>query len=56
MQVVCERQHRDEEAHRFAELAQRCWRRADPGLLQAELQYLRESTASSPGIAPGNGK
>ncbi len=41
MQVVCERQHRDEEAHRFAELAQRCWRHADPGVLQAELQSLR---------------
>jgi tetratricopeptide (TPR) repeat protein len=41
MQVVCERQGRGEEALRFAELAQRCWRRADPGALQAELQLLR---------------
>ena len=31
MQVVCERQGRTEEATRFAELAQRCWRKADPG-------------------------
>ena len=41
MQVVCERQGRTEEAHRFAELAQRCWRKADAGLIQAELEYLR---------------
>jgi tetratricopeptide (TPR) repeat protein len=41
MQVVCERQHRDEEALRFAELAHRCWRQADPGVLQVELQHLR---------------
>jgi tetratricopeptide (TPR) repeat protein len=48
MQVVCERQHRDEEAHRFAELAQRCWRRADPGVLQAELDYLRGPASRAP--------
>lgn len=41
MQVVCERMNRTEEANRFAELAQRAWRKADPGLLQAELDYLR---------------
>jgi tetratricopeptide (TPR) repeat protein len=41
MQVVCQRQGRSEEALRFAELAQRCWRRADPGALQAELQFLQ---------------
>jgi tetratricopeptide (TPR) repeat protein len=41
MQVLCERQHRDEEALRFAELAQRCWRQADPGVVQAELEFLR---------------
>jgi tetratricopeptide (TPR) repeat protein len=41
MQIVCERQGRTEEAERFAELAQRLWRRADPGRLQAELDYLR---------------
>ena len=41
MQVVCERQGRSEEALRFAELAQRIWRRADPGRLEAELQDLR---------------
>lgn len=41
MQVVCERQGRSEEALRFAELAQRCWRRADSGAIQEELQFLR---------------
>jgi Tfp pilus assembly protein PilF len=41
MFVLCERQNRTEEANRFAELAQRCWRKADPGLIQAELEYLR---------------
>jgi hypothetical protein len=55
MQVICERQHRDEEALRFAELAQRCWRRADPGLLQAELQYLRHGQAAPTGAATQGG-
>jgi tetratricopeptide (TPR) repeat protein len=41
MQVVCERQGRAEEALRFAELAARCWRRADAGCLQVELADLR---------------
>ena len=39
MLVVCERQGRSEEATRFAELAQRCWRKADPGLIQTELEH-----------------
>jgi tetratricopeptide (TPR) repeat protein len=46
MQVVCERQGRTEEALRFAELAQRVWRKADPGRLEAELQDLRGSYAT----------
>lgn len=41
MQVVCERQGRAEEAQRFAVLAGRCWRKADPGAIDAELRYLR---------------
>lgn len=41
MQVLCERVGRNEEAVRFGDLAQRCWRRADSGQLQAELQALR---------------
>lgn len=45
MQVVCERQGRTEEALRFAELARRCWRKCDPGALQAELLFLRGALA-----------
>src|SRR5262249_50423109 len=41
MQVICERQGRTEEAARFAELAQRCWRKADPGRLDAERAAMR---------------
>ena len=53
--MVCERQHREEEALRFAELAQRCWRRADPALLQIELQHLRGGSPTGAGIvAPGS--
>jgi len=55
MQVVCERLHRSEEALRFAELAQRCWRRADPGMLQAELQVLRGGQNASTGATPKSG-
>ncbi len=56
MQVVCERQHRDEEAQRFAELARRCWRRADPGVLETELVALRGGTVTNAGAATGNRK
>jgi tetratricopeptide (TPR) repeat protein len=53
MYVVCERQGRTEEMNRFAELAQRCWRKADPGLIQAELEYLRgQGSAASTSIEP----
>jgi hypothetical protein len=41
MQVLCEREGRTEEALRFAELAHRCWRKADPGRIEAELHDLR---------------
>jgi len=41
MYIVCDRQGRTEEANRFAELAQRCWRKADPGVIQAELEHMR---------------
>jgi hypothetical protein len=51
MQVVCERQHRDEEALRFAELAQRCWRHADVGALVRERQYLRGGSPTGTGTA-----
>jgi hypothetical protein len=42
MHVLCERQGRDEEAKRFRELARRIWEKADPGVLDAELAYLRQ--------------
>jgi tetratricopeptide (TPR) repeat protein len=41
MQVLCERQGRTEEMLRFAELAERFWRRADPGRRLQELADLR---------------
>ncbi|HZZ77327.1 MAG TPA: hypothetical protein VFE62_02350, partial [Gemmataceae bacterium] len=47
MMVVCERTGRMEEMNRFAELAQRCWRKADPGLIQSELEYMRAQGSAS---------
>ena len=41
MQVLCERHVRTEEAARFAELAHRCWRRAEVGSFDAELTALK---------------
>jgi hypothetical protein len=41
LQVLCEQQGRSEEAERYAELAHRCWARADAGRLDAELAALR---------------
>lgn len=47
MQVLCERQKRTQEAARYAELAQRCWRRADSQMLERELAAIRaEETLS----------
>ena len=55
MMVVCERQGRAEEMNRFAELAQRCWRKADAGLIQAELEYLRgQGTPASASVGAKN--
>ena len=42
MQVLCERQGREVEAKRFRDLARRIWDKADPGVLEAELAYLRQ--------------
>jgi hypothetical protein len=47
MQVLCERQGRLEEAKRFAELARKCWRRADPKDFEAELAEMRGQTVTS---------
>ncbi len=41
MQVLCEHQGRTEEAQRFADLAHRCWNRANPDSFMAELVALR---------------
>src|SRR5205807_2247628 len=41
LQVLCERQGRTEEAAKYAELAKRCWSRAEPSNLAAELAYMR---------------
>jgi tetratricopeptide (TPR) repeat protein len=41
LQVLCERQGRTDEAARYADLARRCWRHADPGRLDAELAALK---------------
>ncbi|HEY7426911.1 MAG TPA: hypothetical protein VH682_21930 [Gemmataceae bacterium] len=37
MQVLCEHQGSSEEAKRFADLARRCWKRANPASLTAEV-------------------
>jgi tetratricopeptide (TPR) repeat protein len=42
LQLLCESQGRGEEAARYAELARRCWRHADPGLLEVELAEMRK--------------
>jgi tetratricopeptide (TPR) repeat protein len=47
LQVLCERQGRTEEAGRYAELARRCWRRADPGALEREKEFTTESTETT---------
>ena len=53
MQVVCERQGRTEEATRFHEVAQRCWRKADPGRLETELAAMRVDFTTRPtGLDP----
>ncbi len=41
LQVLCERQARSEEAARYAELAHRCWRRAEAQSCATELAALR---------------
>jgi Tfp pilus assembly protein PilF len=41
LQVLCERQGREEEATRYATLAQHCWSHAEVQSLAAELAYLR---------------
>jgi hypothetical protein len=56
MQVLCERQGRPEEARRYAALAHKCWRRAEPRDLAAELDALRRdygtTAARTTGVNP----
>lgn len=50
MQVLCEKFDRTEEARNFADLARRCWARADAGRLEGELTAMRalvKATATS---------
>src|SRR5262249_31399738 len=49
MSVVCERLGRTEESLRFADPAQRCWRRADAGCTQIELTALRTPVSTAGG-------
>jgi hypothetical protein len=48
MQVLCERKGRDEEAKQYRDRALRIWQRADPGVLDAELAYLRKPFPAKP--------
>src|SRR5947209_3018807 len=45
LQVLCEKLGRTDEAERYAELAKRCWGRADSRRLDAELAALRGEPA-----------
>lgn len=47
MMIVCQRQGREEESLRFAELAQKCWRRADTGCIQVELTDMQSPIATA---------
>jgi tetratricopeptide (TPR) repeat protein len=47
LQILCERQGRIEEAARYAELAHRCWRRAAPADLAAELAALSQQVPAT---------
>jgi tetratricopeptide (TPR) repeat protein len=47
MQVLCERQGRTEEARRFAELARKCWGRADAHDFAAALAAMRDQSLTT---------
>jgi hypothetical protein len=51
LRVLCEQQGRSEEAQRYAELARRCWGRADAGRLDTELSLLRSERYDGRGTA-----
>lgn len=57
MQILCERQDRDEEAKRYRDRARRIWQWADPGVLDVELSYLRsfypaKQNPKQPNVSP----
>jgi Tfp pilus assembly protein PilF len=52
LEFLCERQGRSEEAARYADLARRCWARADDGRLETERAALREGSGSAPPLMP----
>jgi hypothetical protein len=58
LQVLCERLGRTDEAARYADLARRCWSRAESRYFQAELLALRHewlgAAASTPKTQGGN--
>jgi tetratricopeptide (TPR) repeat protein len=45
LQVLCERLGRTEEANRYAQLARRAWRKADPNSFSAEMALLRTESS-----------
>jgi tetratricopeptide (TPR) repeat protein len=47
MQVLCEKLGRHEEAERYADLAKRCWKKADAGRLEKELAAMRGESAGA---------
>jgi hypothetical protein len=53
LQVLCERLGRHEEAERYADLARRCWSRAESRVFQAELAATRGERLSAAGPATG---
>ncbi len=46
LQVLCERKGRQQEAQRYAELAKKCWVKADSGCLEKELEAIRGDNAN----------
>jgi len=56
LQVMCERLGRTEEAQRYADLARRCWGRADAHRLEIELSALRTEQVHSTAATTSGGK
>jgi Tfp pilus assembly protein PilF len=52
LRVLCEKQNRTEEALRYSELAERCWRRADANDFGAVLASLRQNVSTQSAQRP----